>query len=101
MFVLWKKHFMLDIREELSDIIDDELLFMDGFDDCIEGICTRFGQDPVVCYDYDKVIEKLQSQGCSYEEAVEFHEYNQLGAYVGVKTPCFIAKYNKHGNSFG
>jgi hypothetical protein len=26
----------------------------------------------------------------SYEEAEEFFEYNQIGAYVGESTPCFL-----------
>jgi hypothetical protein len=90
---------MSDIRELLSEL-DEEFILMDGFDDCIEGICKKFGEEPVVCYDYDKVIAKLQSDGMTYEEAVEFHEYNQVGAYLGAKTPCFITKYIKHGDSF-
>jgi hypothetical protein len=67
-----------------------EALKMDGFDDCILGICTRFGQEPLIAYDYRKVINKLMEDGMSYEDAVEFHEYNQLGAWVGERTPVFI-----------
>jgi hypothetical protein len=79
------------IRELLSDI-DDELLLMDGFDDCIIGICESFGGESVVAYDYDRVIASLESQGMTYEEAVEFHEFNQAGAYVGERTPVFIVR---------
>jgi hypothetical protein len=79
------------IRELLSDI-DDELLLMDGFDDCIIGICHSFGGEPVVAYDYEKVIAQLQSHGMTYEEAVEYHEFNQAGAYVGELTPVFIVR---------
>jgi hypothetical protein len=28
--------------------------------------------------------------GMSYDEAEEFFEYNQIGAYVGESTPCFF-----------
>ena len=80
---------MRTIRELLSDI-DDDLLLMDGFDDCIIGICHSFGDEPVVAYDYDLVIAKLQSHGMSCEEAVEYHEFNQAGAWVGEQTPVFI-----------
>lgn len=80
---------MSDIRDELADI-DPNLLFMDGFDDCIIGICEAFGSVPVIAYDYDKVIATLQSDGMTYEEAVEYHEFNQAGAYVGEQTPVFI-----------
>jgi hypothetical protein len=79
------------IRELLADI-DDELLLMDGFDGCIIGICHSFGGEPVVAYDYEKVIAQLQSHGMTYEEAVEYHEFNQAGAYVGELTPVFIVR---------
>jgi hypothetical protein len=71
---------------------DEELLLMDGFDDCIIGICESFGGESVVAYDYDRVIASLESQGMSEEEAVEYHEFNQLGAYVGERTPVFIVR---------
>ena len=82
---------MRTIRELLSDI-DPDLLLMDGFDDCIIGVCESFGGIPVVAYDYDLVIAKLQSHGMTYEEAVEYHEFNQAGAYVGELTPVFIVR---------
>ena len=70
--------------------INPDLLLMDGFDDCILGVGTRFGSEQFVIYDYDRVIAKLQSHGMTYDEAVEYHDYNQLGAYVGEHTPAFI-----------
>jgi len=70
----------------------DDLIKMDGYDDCIMGAVVRFGSDPFLLYDQDAVIEKLVDQGMSYEEAVEFHEYNQLGAWVGDATPAFFVK---------
>jgi hypothetical protein len=51
---------MSDIRDELAEI-DPDLLYMDGFDDCIIGICEAFGSVPVVAYDYDKML--AQSSG--------------------------------------
>jgi hypothetical protein len=82
----------------------DSVLVMDGYDDCIVGIVTRFGQDPIVCYDREKVIAKLMKDFKAgkkksgeainndqlYQEAEEFFEYNQIGAWMGNKTPCFI-----------
>jgi len=82
---------MSDIRDELAEI-DPDLLLMDGFDDCIIGICEAFGSVPVVAYDYDKVLANLQASGMTYEEAVEYHEFNQAGAYVGERTPVFIRR---------
>jgi hypothetical protein len=82
---------MSDIRDELAEI-DPDLLLMDGFDDCILGICESFGSVPVVAYDCDKVLANLQASGMTYEEAVEYHEFNQAGAYVGERTPVFIRR---------
>ncbi len=67
-----------------------EVLLMDGFDDCIVGICTRFGQEPIAAYSRSAVIEKLMGQGMDEEEAIEYFEFNQLGAWMGDTTPCFI-----------
>ena len=70
---------------------EHELMIMNGFDDCIAGVVERFGERPIVCYDYTKIIDKLQTHSnMSYDEAVEYHEYNQLGAWIGPGTPCFI-----------
>ena len=63
---------------------------MDGFDDCVLGVCYRFGQEPIIAYDQNKVIAKLQEDGMTEEEAIEFFEFNQIGAWVGDTTPCFI-----------
>ena len=75
------------IREEYP-----EALIMDDYDDCILGICTRFGQEPIVAYDYDLVIAKLMGQGMPHTDAVEWFEFNQMGAWMGDRTPCFIEK---------
>ena len=45
------------IREEYP-----ELLMMDGFDDCIIGVCDRYGQESIVAYDKEKVIRKLMKR---------------------------------------
>lgn len=46
----------------------------------------------VIAYDYDKVIKANMKDGMIYDEAVEWFEYNQIGAYVGEYTPVFIVK---------
>lgn len=68
---------------------EDGLLVMDDFDDCIIGVGQRF-TDYFVVYDLKKVLAKLMEQGMTYDEAVEFHEFNQLGAWVGPRTPVFV-----------
>lgn len=68
---------------------EEGLMVMDGYDDCIIGIGQRFN-DYAVVYDFDRVIAKLMADGLTRDEAVEFHEFNQLGAWVGDRTPIFL-----------
>lgn len=86
-------------REEIENLLDeeDEILFMDGFDEAIVGLGTRFGiTEPIVVYDKNKVIEILmndmesEDEDDSYTMALEYFEYNIIGAWVGDRTPMFI-----------
>ena len=77
-------------KRDLISAIDEELVVMDSYDDCIIGICERFGQDSIVAYDLEKILLKLEAKGMSRDEAEEFFYYNQIGAWVGDRTPCFI-----------
>lgn len=80
-------------RIEIIEERYPDCLKMDGYDDCIIGVCYAFGQEPRIAYDKDKVIEKLMDEGMELEEAQEFHEFNQAGAYMGNRTPVFIEVY--------
>ena len=79
------------------------MLTMDGYDDCIAGVCTRYGQPPILIYDRAKVISSLESDGMTTEEAEEYFDFNIIGAWVGDDTPCFmecskIIDINKKGD---
>lgn len=74
----------IEINEE------DELMSMDGYEDCIVGIVEQFGRPPILCYNKILVIQKMIDDGASPEEAEEYFDYNQIGAYVGESTPCFL-----------
>jgi hypothetical protein len=82
--------------DDNADLLTDhfgeetELLKMDGYDDCIIGVVERIGLEPFIAYDRAKVIQKLVSQGMTGDEAEEYFEFNQLGAYVGASTPGFV-----------
>jgi len=80
------------IREELSDEYGD-LLFMTEaeFDEAIIGVAERIGMEAVVAYDIDKIIEIL-SRDMTEEEAIEYFDFNIIGAYVGERTPVYIKK---------
>jgi hypothetical protein len=70
--------------------IDEDFKVMTGYDDCIIGVGIRFGQEPIVMYSYEKVIEKLIADGLDYEEAEEWFDFNMIGAWVGERTPGFL-----------
>ena len=71
--------------------LNPKALKADGFDDAILGISSRIGDDSLLAYDYDKCIKILQKD-LSYEEAVEYMEFNVVGSYVGEGTPIFIKR---------
>tara|TARA_R110000824_G_scaffold94837_2_gene228511 strand:+ start:566 stop:820 length:255 start_codon:yes stop_codon:yes gene_type:complete len=75
--------------------IDPEILLLEPreqFDEALVGYVNRFGQETIACYDYDLVMEALQThQDMSYEEAVEWYHFNMIGAWAGERTPCFIS----------
>jgi hypothetical protein len=77
------------MREWLGEI-DPEMLLADGLEDALIGYVERFGQPALALYDRDKCIEILMTRdGMDYEGAVEFFEFNTLGAWVGEHTPVF------------
>jgi len=79
---------MID-KEQLMEILaEEECLTADGFEDALVG-CT-YGANVVAVYDINKMIEVLVEEGMEYEDAVEFLNYNVVGAYVGDKTPQYI-----------
>jgi len=81
------------LAEQLLDLGVESALTMDGYDDCAIGILERFGMESIVIYDKEKVIEKLMDEGIpTYEEALEFYEYNQLGGWHGDLTPGFLIR---------
>jgi len=78
-------------REELSENYPD-LLVMDPeyLDEAIIGVALRIGFE-AVCYNSSKVIELLmEHDGMSYEDAVEYMDFNMKGAWVGETTPVFL-----------
>ena len=83
----------MDIREWIENF-NEEAVTADGFDDAIIGIGERCGQPSLVAYDRDKCIEILAEQFSDdedpYTTAVEYFDFNVVGAWVGESTPIFI-----------
>ena len=80
------------VRDFLIDECVEEAVLFDDLDDAVIGVAQRFGQPDVVAYDWRECVRIIQQQcdDCSYEEAVEYLEFNVCGAYVGKTTPVFL-----------
>jgi hypothetical protein len=76
--------------EEVAEY-NEEALIVDGFDEAIIGVAERINLGPVAAYSVEKVLEILMERdGMSYEEALEFFQYNIIGSWMGEYTPIFI-----------
>jgi len=84
---------MKDIAiEERNDMLEqfNGALLADGFEDALIGYGQRFSY-PVANYDYDKCLKILiERDGMEYDEALEFFDFNVVGAYVGESTPVYL-----------
>ena len=76
-------------REKLESL-EGPFTVYDGLDEAIVGVAQRFGMEPVVVYDLDKVREILLSDGGTWEEVEEHIGFNILGLWAGDQTPIFI-----------
>lgn len=78
----------------MSPASDDGITVLqaDGLADAVVGMVDLHNvPQPVLVYDAEKCIDIfVQRDGMTYEEAVEFFDFNTAGAYVGVQTPLFL-----------
>lgn len=80
------------LREDISEI-NPEALLIDGFDEAIIGMAERINLGPVVAYDIQTILKiMIERDEMTYEEAIEYFEFNILGAWAGDNTPIFINK---------
>jgi hypothetical protein len=66
---------------------DEEFLKADGFDDAVIGVEPNSMR---LVYDRDRMVEILVEEGMTYEDSIEYLEFNTFCAYVGEKTPLYI-----------
>jgi hypothetical protein len=68
----------------------EDILLADGFETAFIGICRRFSNSCAL-YDYQKCVDILvERDKMDYDDAIEYMEYNVLGAYVGRNVPIFL-----------
>lgn len=78
------------IDEALKEM-DESALLMDGFDEAFIGFSRRINEPMLAVYSYDKLIKVcMERDGMEYEEAVEYVDFNVIGAWVGEQTPIIV-----------
>ena len=67
------------------------MLTADGLDEAIMGTVSSYGQEDSVLYSLQKIIDILvERDGMTQEEALEFYDFNIIGAFVGPGMPTFL-----------
>ena len=78
------------IRDQLSEY-NPEMLFAEGFDEALIGVCRSAIGAVVAAYDYGWCVQILMDQnGWEIEEAIGWMEYNVISSYLGENSPVFI-----------
>jgi len=75
--------------QEIKDMADPEAIGWDDFDDAMVGT-DNMGR---IVYDINKMIEVLQKDDMTEEEAREYLDFNVLSTYVGDLTPVHVYLY--------
>lgn len=82
----------MTLREWISEFNPDALL-ADGFEAAIIGVAERCAKPILVVYDMEKCIEILvKRDGMSESDAMDFFEFNVIGAWTGEGTPLFLMR---------
>lgn len=87
---------------------DHGIILYDGFDEALVGFGASFHNLPCAIYNYEKCIDLImkndsacefqesdESDFITYDDAVEYFEFNVIGGYVGEQTPIFMRMFDK------
>lgn len=86
-----------DWEDEFDQLAEQnpEALLADGLERAYIGVTMNQHHTQVACYDFWKCVEILEADGMTEDEAIEFLEFNTLGAYVGDHGPLFIGRFSR------
>ncbi len=81
-------------RDALSEYLNElgePILLMDGFDEACIGISQRINEPMLAVYSYDKMVDVVMDKsGMDEDEAIEFVDFNCIGAWIGERTPIIV-----------
>lgn len=85
---------LMPSRNEINDALldmDESALLMDGFDEAFIGFSRRINEPLLAVYSWEKMVDLLITRDeMEYEDAVEYIDFNVLGAWVGEQTPIVV-----------
>ena len=71
--------------------MEESVVLMDGFDEALIGLSQRINEPLLAVYSWEKMIDVcIVRDGMSHEEALEYIEYNCIGAWIGDQTPIIV-----------
>ena len=73
------------------------MLSADGLEYALIGVGRRCGQPNVLVYNYDLCVGEFVKRGMTPDEAIEWMEFNVVGAWVGDETPMFVTECDEEG----
>lgn len=82
----------LSVRDWLAEISPAALVLEpDAYDAALLGVVERINMEPVACYDYEKLVQAVMTQGVEdRHEAQEHIDVNIAGGFLGEFTPCIL-----------
>lgn len=82
---------MSKLKELLEEFYpDDSFIILDGLDECVKGV-TVVGSKRYLVYSIANIASLLRRRdGMTYEEAMEFIDFNITSAYFGEANPIFL-----------
>ena len=88
-----------DLRKNIDLFVDEnfpeesEIILFDGLERAFVGVGRIFTGQYRSVYDYDKCIAIL-CEDITEEDAIEYFEFNTVGAYVGEATPLIVHRFS-------
>lgn len=83
-----------EIDEYLKGIGETAVL-ADGFDSAFLGFSHRMNEPITAVYSLKIILDTLVEDGMSYDEALEYADFNILGAWIGPQTPIYVVEIDE------
>ena len=90
----------LELAIEWAELMDTDLLLLGDREERMDYADAFLGitndDPPKAIYSEEKVLDVLVNRdGMTYDEAMEFFEFNIFGAHVGNQTPMYVLSFEE------